>query len=69
MTLDHITPLVAGGSDRHKENFVTACKDCNEAKAQLILEVLGDLEPAALKDKFKKAEDDAANRHSQQIHR
>ena len=52
MTLDHIVPLVAGGSDRHKENFCTACKSCNEAKAQLLLEVLGDLAPEALKKKF-----------------
>ena len=55
-------PLVAGGSDRHKENFCIACKDCNETKAQLILEVLGDLEPASLKEKFAKAEIEAANR-------
>ena len=55
MTLDHIVPLVAGGSDRHKENFCVACKPCNTAKAQLILEVLGDLAPEALKKKFEEA--------------
>lgn len=52
-TLDHITPLCAGGSDRHKENFTIACKPCNGAKAQLILEFLDDLAPEALKKKFE----------------
>lgn len=52
MTLDHIVPLVAGGSDRHKENFCLSCKSCNDAKAQLLLEVLGDLAPEMLKKKF-----------------
>ena len=48
-------PLVAGGSDRHKENFCLACFPCNKAKAQLIMEYLGDLEPDALRKKFAEA--------------
>ena len=51
-TLDHITPLVHGGSDTHKENFTIACFPCNKQKAQLLLEELEDLEPTQLKDKF-----------------
>ena len=54
-TLDHITPLAQGGSDRHKENFTLACTTCNQKKAQLILEILDDLEPGKLKIKFAKA--------------
>lgn len=54
-TLDHVMPLAHGGSDRHKENFVIACPSCNKAKAQLILEVLDDLEPQRLKEKFASA--------------
>lgn len=54
-TLDHITPLAHGGSDRHKENFCIACHTCNKAKAQLMLEDLGDLSPEVLAEKFAKA--------------
>lgn len=53
-TLDHITPLVHGGSDRHKENFCICCASCNKAKAQLMLEILDDLEPEKLREKFIK---------------
>lgn len=53
-TLDHVTPLCQGGSDRHKENFVIACEKCNQKKANLILEFLGDLEPVQLKEKFER---------------
>ena len=53
-TLDHVTPLVCGGSDRLKENFVVSCSPCNKAKAQLILEFLDDLEPDKLREKFKR---------------
>ena len=52
-TLDHVVPLVHGGSDRHKENFVIACESCNRQKAQLMLEFLDDLEPARLQEKFR----------------
>ena len=52
-TLDHIVPLVHGGSDRHKENFTISCQDCNRQKAQLMLEFLDDLEPARLQEKFR----------------
>lgn len=54
-TLDHVTPLVHGGSDRHKENFVISCADCNRKKAQLMLEVLDDLAPEKLRLKFAEA--------------
>lgn len=53
-TLDHVTPLVHGGSDTQKENFVIACGPCNKAKAQLILEFLDDLEPLRLAEKFQR---------------
>ena len=53
-TLDHIVPLVHGGSDRHKENFTIACEPCNRKKAQLLLEELADLAPDVLKKKFAK---------------
>ncbi len=58
-TLDHIVPLVHGGSDTHKENFTIACFPCNKQKAQLLLEELEDLEPQQLKDKFAKVVENA----------
>ena len=54
-TLDHITPLVHGGSDTQKENFCISCSTCNKQKAQLMLEILDDLEPDKLRLKFAKA--------------
>jgi 5-methylcytosine-specific restriction endonuclease McrA len=52
-TLDHIHPVALGGSDRHKENFAISCFKCNQQKAQLVLEELGDLAPDELAKKFK----------------
>jgi 5-methylcytosine-specific restriction endonuclease McrA len=34
-TLDHVISLVAGGSDKQKENFVLACWACNHKKGPL----------------------------------
>ncbi len=53
MTLDHVVPLVHGGSDRHKENFVIAHQRCNQIKGQLMLEDIDDLDPAILWIRFR----------------
>ncbi len=35
LTMDHIVPIARGGKST-KGNVVTACKDCNSAKKQLL---------------------------------
>ena len=35
LTMDHIVPIVRGGQST-KGNVVTACKECNNAKKQLL---------------------------------
>jgi len=37
-TLDHIIPLIRGGKDCCKENFVLACMKCNQRKGALIMD-------------------------------
>ena len=51
-TMDHVSPLVGGGHSRSKENIVTACRNCNNKKAQLVIDDLQDLAPDALYMKF-----------------
>lgn len=36
-TLDHVEPLLGGGTNR-KENLTVACADCNETKGTLTVE-------------------------------
>ena len=61
-TMDHVTPLTKRGSNRSKENIVTACKPCNKAKGPLELETLGDLSPDQLWFKFQRAMELTAQR-------
>ena len=61
-TLDHVIPLVSGGSDTRKENFCIACLKCNNKKGPLELETLDDLDPYNLSIKFQKVTEAAQNR-------
>ena len=61
-TLDHITPLVHGGSNTAKENFCIACFQCNNEKGPLEMEHLDDLSPTILWLKFERVSTDAKMR-------
>ena len=60
--MDHVTPLVHKGRFRAKENTVLSCRACNNKKAQLIMEDLGDLSPEQLWIKFDRTVKDAQSR-------
>jgi 5-methylcytosine-specific restriction endonuclease McrA len=61
-TMDHVQPLVRQGKFRSKENIVTACRNCNQKKDNLVLENLDDLAPDALWMKFDKTVRDTKTR-------
>ncbi len=53
-TIDHILPLVRGGSDKSKENMALACERCNRIKGPLEMDMNEhhDLSVAMLQSKW-----------------
>ena len=53
-TIDHIQPLIRGGSDKSKENMALSCESCNRAKGPLEMDLTehSDLSLAMLQRKW-----------------